>query len=353
MNQILFVDDEQIYLEGLKRNLQKKKYNWFMSFVDDADTALQNCFNNDYDVIVSDISMPGKSGFEFLKVLKGEDRTKDIPVVFMTGLEDENLKNKALEMGATDLLDKQLPIPDLLARIDNCIRAKISIDEIKSKNRLLEKKVLDSSSELQETRMQVIRLLGRAAEFKDNETGMHAVRMAKFSALLGRQAGLTEEQCDLIHKTAPMHDIGKIGIPDNVLLKPGKLEFDEREIMKKHVIIGADILSGGNSEVIHTARLIVLHHHEKWNGRGYPFGLKENEISIEGRIVALCDVFDALTSNRPYKDAWPFEKAVQFIEEQKGIHFDPKLVEHFKVILPEIQAIKHKYDDGGLTPNTP
>ena len=311
-----------------------------MTFLTSVDEAVRNCMTHDYDVIVSDISMPGKTGFEFLELLKEMDRTKDIPVIIMTGLQEKELKARALQIGATDLLNKPVPREDLLARLQNSIKLKTYLDEITDHKNQLEQRVYERTRELEETRLQVIHRLGRAAEYKDNETGMHVIRMSKYSEALGLKYGLSAVECKLILDAAPMHDIGKIGIPDKVLLKPGKLDPEEWAIMKAHVDIGVDILSGDDSELIKTARTIALHHHEKWDGSGYPSGLKGNEISIEGRIVALCDVFDALTSERPYKKAWPIEEATRLIKEQKASHFDPILVDYFFEILPEILEIK-------------
>ena len=171
------------------------------------------------------------------------------------------------------------------------------------------------------------------------------VRMSKYAAVLGLKAGMSRQKCNMLLNAAPMHDIGKSGIPDSVLQNIGKLSDEDREIMKTHAAIGGKILSGDNSELITTAKNIALQHHEKWDGTGYPFGLQGTDISLEGRIVAICDVFDALTSDKPYKEAWSVEKATKFIEEQKGRHFDPALVDHFLEVLPSILEIKNKYSD--------
>jgi HD-GYP domain-containing protein (c-di-GMP phosphodiesterase class II) len=208
------------------------------------------------------------------------------------------------------------------------------IEMLKERNRQLEK-----------TRQEIIQRLGRAAEYRDNETGMHVVRMSHFSEALAKKANLSKEQCDLILQASPMHDVGKIGIPDNVLLKPGKLEGEEWTKMQTHVEVGASILSGSDSKLMQLAEEIAATHHEKYDGTGYPNGLKGEEISIEGRIVPICDVFDALTSVRPYKKAWTVEDAVELIKTEKGKHFDPDLVDHFVSILPEILEIKERYSE--------
>ncbi|MFT4579384.1 MAG: response regulator RpfG family c-di-GMP phosphodiesterase [Nitrospinales bacterium] len=206
------------------------------------------------------------------------------------------------------------------------------IEMLKERNRQLEK-----------TRQEIIQRLGRAAEYRDNETGMHVIRMSHYSEALAKKTNLSKEQCDLILQASPMHDVGKIGIPDNVLLKPGKLEGDEWTKMQTHVEVGASILSGSDSKLMQLAEEIAITHHEKYDGTGYPNGLKGEEISVEGRIVPICDVFDALTSVRPYKKAWTVEDAVELIKKERGKHFDPDLVDNFVSILPEILEIKERY----------
>ena len=208
------------------------------------------------------------------------------------------------------------------------------IEMLKERNRQLEK-----------TRQEIIQRLGRAAEYRDNETGMHVVRMSHFSEALAKKANLSKEQCDLILQASPMHDVGKIGIPDNVLLKPGKLEGEEWTKMQTHVEVGASILSGSDSKLMQLAEEIAMTHHEKYDGTGYPNGLKGEEISIEGRIVPICDVFDALTSVRPYKKSWTVEDAVELLKKEKGKHFDPDLVDKFVSILPEILEIRERYSE--------
>jgi putative two-component system response regulator len=208
---------------------------------------------------------------------------------------------------------------------------------------ILEQKVRERTRELEETRMEIIRRLGRAAEYRDNETGLHIIRMSKFSQILGQATGMSDQDSGMLLNASPMHDIGKIGIPDSILLKPGKLDADEWEIMKTHSSIGAKILSGHPSELMQMAREIALTHHEKWDGSGYPGGLSGEEIPLSGRIVALADVFDALTSERPYKKAWAVDDAVSFIKENSGKHFDPTLVELFIDRLDEIIEVRDKY----------
>ncbi|MBF0622524.1 MAG: HD domain-containing protein [Magnetococcales bacterium] len=209
----------------------------------------------------------------------------------------------------------------------------------------LEETVIENNRALVDSRLQLLRRLGRAAEFRDNETGAHIIRMSRISVVLAQAAGLDERECEILLHAAPMHDIGKIGIPDHILLKPGRLTEEEFFDMKRHPIIGADMLNGFEVEPLRTAHAVALTHHEKWNGTGYPLGLKGEDIPLTGRICAVADVFDALTSERPYKEAWPIERAVDLISKERGKHFDPQLVDLFLDNLPNILAIKEKYQD--------
>jgi putative two-component system response regulator len=201
------------------------------------------------------------------------------------------------------------------------------------------------AQELKDTQFQIIRRLARAAEYKDNETGMHVIRMSHYSHLLGEKAGLGPAQCEVLLHAAPMHDVGKIGIPDHILLKPGKLDADEWQVMMTHTTIGAEIIGDHDSDLLKMAKTVAITHHEKWNGTGYPNGLSGEDIPLVGRIVAIADVFDALTNERPYKEAWPVERAVTLLKEESGHHFDPHLVSQFLEIMPQIEQIKAQYVD--------
>jgi putative two-component system response regulator len=234
---------------------------------------------------------------------------------------------------------------ELLMRVKNLIAVHLAHCIVHDQKSVLESMVNERTAELQRTRLQVVRYLGRAAEYRDNETGMHIVRMSQVSALLARSMGWDTELCKLMLHASPMHDIGKIGIRDDILLKPGKLTTEEFEIMKTHAAIGADMLLGDDSDLIKLARVIALSHHEKWDGSGYPNGLANEAIPMAGRIVAVADVFDALTSSRPYKKAWSIEDAVAYIQNNAGHHFDPTVVKHFLELLPEIQAISEANPD--------
>ncbi len=299
--------------------------------------ALKVAFNSPPDIILLDIMMPGMDGFEVCQRLKADPRTKNIPVVFVTAKGEVVNETHGFELGAVDYITKPVSPPIVLARV----HAQLALYD---QNRALEVKVKKRTAELNETRREIIKRLGRAAEFKDNETGMHVIRMSHYSYIIAKAIGMDDEEADLLLNAAPMHDIGKIGIPDNVLLKPGKLDADEWSLMKKHPKFGANII-GEHEEggLLDMARVVALTHHEKWNGQGYPNGLKGEEIPLVGRIVAVADVFDALTTERPYKDAWPNDKAVNLLKEESGKHFDPMLVDAFIDKWSDILAIKEKF----------
>jgi len=270
--------------------------------------------------------MPNISGYEVLTRLKQDSTTNHIPVIFITAISDSEDEAKGLNLGAVDYITKPVNTSIVKARIKTHLS-------------------LVKMEELYETRLQIIRRLGHAAEFKDNETGLHVIRMSHYARLIGEASGMTQEQSEQLLIASPMHDIGKIGIPDNILLKPGKLDEKEWQVMRKHPAIGAEIIGDHKSQLLKMAAEIALTHHEKWNGQGYPNNLKADEIPLTGRIVAIADVFDALTTARPYKAAWEVDKAVNLIKEESGQHFDPDLVPVFIDQLPQILSIKEKWKE--------
>ena len=290
------------------------------------------------DLILLDIMMPGIDGYEVCSRLKSDPRTSKIPVMFLTTKGETENEKRGLNMGAVDYISKPIKPSIVKARVRTHL-------ELYDQNRQLERKVQERTAELHETRLEITQRLGRAAEYKDNETGLHVIRMGHYVRLIAEALDVGEEWADLIFNAAPMHDVGKIGIPDKILLKPGKLDPDEWVVMKSHAPMGAEILSGGKSGLMKMSESIAMTHHEKWDGSGYPEGLKEENIPLEGRIVAVADVFDALTSERPYKKAWSVEKSVVLIEEESGKHFDPQVALAFITILPDILAIKERFAD--------
>lgn len=342
---LLIVDDEPVNVKLLERTLAKVGYTNTQSTMDPRLVCDLFALHN-YDLILLDLNMPYMDGFAVMRALAERFGTSP-QVLVLTAQSAQEFRTQALELGARDYVTKPFERNELLHRVRNLLESKLYREGLERLNESLEHKVSARTAELNETRLQVVRRLGRAAEYRDNETGLHIVRMSKISRLLGAAMGMSEEDCDLLLNASPMHDIGKIGIPDHILLKPGKFEPDEWETMQQHSQIGADILEGDKSELLRMAREIALTHHEKWDGSGYPNKLKGEDIPLVGRICAIADVFDALTSVRPYKKAWAVDDALKLIQENKGKHFDPALVDAFMDNLDEILIIRDDHKEPG------
>ncbi len=302
------------------------------------------------DIVLLDLNMPYFDGFQVMKQLQELEKDEYAPVLVLTAMKEEDVRLKALGSGAKDFISKPFNRTEVLLRIQNMLEVRLLNRKVKEQNKLLEnqntileEKVRDRTLELKETRLEVINRLGRAAEYRDNETGLHIIRMSKMSKILALASGIPDDEADIILHASPMHDIGKIGIPDRILLKPGKLNDEEWEIMKTHTTIGEKILEGHPSQLLKTAREIAVSHHEKWDGSGYPKGIEKDQIPVSGRICALADVFDALTSVRPYKAAWSVEDAVEEIRKGAGKSFDPDLVEILINEIPQMKQIKDQY----------
>ena len=340
----LVVDDNPTNVLLLERILKDSGYENIRSTTDPREVAPLHKEER-FDLILLDIRMPHMDGFQVMQAL-AEDIDEDyLPVLVLTAQTDQETRHRALELGAKDFVTKPFDRTEVLNRIRNLLEVRILFKQQKYQNEILETRVRERTEELYKTQLEIVRRLGRAGEFRDNETGMHVIRMSKGAQRLALAAGLGEGHAERILYAAPMHDIGKIGIPDRILLKPGKLDPREWEVMKTHVTIGADILADHPSELMQMARTIVLYHHEKWDGSGYPNGIQGADIPIEGRIAAITDVFDALTSERPYKQAWPIERAMALLNEEAGKHFDPELIGLFNDILPDILTIRDEYAD--------
>lgn len=290
------------------------------------------------DLILLDVMMPDMDGLTVCRRLKADLRTRHIPVIFVTAMSEIDDEAQGFEAGCVDYVTKPVSPSIVLARV----RTQLSLA---NQNRALERQVRIRTRELEDTRRAVIRCLGKASEFKDDNTGLHVVRMSQYSRALGLAVGMNETDADLLMLASPMHDVGKIGVPDSILKKPGKLTPDEWALMQQHVHFGALILGDQDSELLQMAKTIALTHHEKWDGSGYPAGLAGEDIPLVGRITALADVFDALTSVRPYKRAWSLDEAVDYIRRERGRHFDPLLVDKLQQILPEFDRIKTFYAD--------
>lgn len=318
---ILVVDDEPTNLKVLKQILQD---DYRLLFAKSGDEAIALAGREQPDLILLDVMMPGMTGFETCRRLKTESDTARIPVIFVTALKDEVDETTGFAVGGVDYISKPVVPSVVQARVKNHLS-------------------LVKADELKQSRLEIIQRLGRAAEYKDNETGLHVVRMSHYSRVLALAYGFPEQLADDLLNAAPMHDIGKIGIPDHILLKPGKLTAEEYAVMQEHPRIGAEIIGDSDSGLLQLARSVALYHHEKWDGSGYPHRLQGDAIPIEARIVALADVFDALTSKRPYKQAWTVDAALTHIREQAGKHFDPALVSLLEQQLPDILVIKERW----------
>ncbi len=290
------------------------------------------------EIILLDVMMPGIDGYELCRRLKDNNITADIPVMFITTLNEDMNEERGLDLGAVDYITKPINPSIVKKRIKNQIELKQHRDHLE----LLVKK---RTAEIDETRLDIIRILGRAAEYKDNETGIHIIRMSRYCEKIALACGLDNKDAELLLNASPMHDVGKIGIPDVILQKPGRLDEKEREVMNSHAYIGSKIIGRHDSLILSTAAVIAYEHHEKWDGTGYPRRLKGEEINIFSRITAIADVFDALTSKRVYKEIWPVEDAVNLIKNERGKHFDPAVVDAFLSIMPEILKIRQEHLD--------
>ena len=331
---ILVVDDMPDNIEVL-RGILRTDYTVHAAL--NGELALQIAHGEHRpDMILLDIMMPGMDGYEVCRQLKADPRSEKIPVIFVTAKGDIEDEQHGLELGAVDYITKPVSAPIVKARVSTQLA-------LYNQNHALEVKVQERTEELISTRLEIIRHLGRAAEYKDNETGLHVIRMSHYSRLIAEALDFGSDWSDLIFNASPMHDIGKIGIPDNILLKPGKLDKDEWDIMKKHPEFGAEIIGDHPSDILKMSKEIALSHHEKWDGSGYPYGLAGEDIPLSGRIIAIADVFDALTTERPYKNAWTVEDAVKLINDSSGQHFDPKLVPVFHEVMAEVLNIKEQY----------
>jgi putative two-component system response regulator len=308
-------------------------------------TALAQVKENPPDLILLDIMMPEMDGHEVCSRLKSDPATSSIPVIFITAMHESEEITKGFKLGAVDYITKPFRIDELQARVRTHLSLRHAMLALADQNRILDIRVKERTKELQDTQLEIIYRLSRAAEYRDNETGMHIKRLSYLCRTLATAYGCDEETCDLIFHASPMHDIGKIGIPDAILHKPGRLDAAEWEAMQTHTTVGAEILSGHDSLLIKMGQVIALTHHEKWDGSGYPQGLSEYSIPLGGRIVAICDVFDALTSKRPYKEAWPLSDALNEIRVCSGIAFDPKLVACFFECLPDLIHIKESFQN--------
>ena len=318
---VLAVDDEPTNLQVLRQVLGA---DYRLLFATDGTRALQIARQQQPELILLDVMMPGMDGYTVCRTLKADAATRAIPVVFVTALNDVADEAHGFDVGCVDYIAKPFSAAVVRARVKTHLSL-VRMDELTA------------------TRLQIVQRLGRAAEYKDNETGLHVIRMSHFSQLLALAAGCSPAWAEDLLNAAPMHDVGKIGIPDAVLRKPGPLDADEWATMRRHPEIGAEIIGEHPSGVLQLAREIALAHHEKWDGSGYPRGLAGEAIPLSARIVAIADVFDALTTRRPYKEPWPVQDALDHIAAQAGKQFDPALVALFAPLLPQLLEIRARW----------
>jgi len=347
---ILAIDDEPFNLDLIEAafsDFDNVDITYSLSGIE----ALELLKNSSFDVVLLDISMPNMSGLEVLQNIRKNEALQTLPILMVTANKEK--EQEALELGASDFIAKPYDIDVLCARTINYAKLNHTTQQIKNQNAILEEKVLLRTKELQhalkiskETEFEISTRLGKASESRDPETGGHIKRMSRYSQLLAKLAGLDDEEVKLILYASPLHDIGKIAIADHILLKPGRFEKEEFEIMKTHALLGAKMLDGADKyPILKAGKIIALEHHEKYDGTGYPNGIKGENIHLYARIVTIADVFDALSSKRCYKEPMPLEKTLQIMKEDSGTHFDPKLIELFLKNIDDFLAIREKYSE--------
>ncbi|MEO5376600.1 MAG: response regulator [Magnetococcus sp. DMHC-6] len=328
----LIVDDDLMQRLPMRGSLQQAGF--LVKEASNGQQALQLFDTIQPDIVLLDVMMPGMDGFATCQALRQKPTGKNLPILMVTGMDDVDSINHAYQVGATDFITKPINWALLPYRVRYSFRSS-----------LVTKALAQSELDLMESRLEIIRRLGKASEFRDNETGNHILRMSKYALLIGEAAGLDEKKGEILLNAAPMHDVGKIGTPDAILLKPEKLTEEEKIKMREHTTIGAEMLAGHKSTLLLAAQSIALTHHERWDGTGYPVGLSGEEIPLFGRICAIADVFDALTSKRPYKEPWSDSEAYDEIIRCASTQFDPVLVRCFSSVFSDILVVKDEYKD--------
>jgi putative two-component system response regulator len=328
---ILIVDDQPANIELLKSMLEHEGYTAIEGTTDSA-SVVPKCAQQTPDLLILDLHMPDPDGFEVLAQLKPWFEGRWFPVLVVTADVTPEVKQRALSGGARDFLTKPFDMVEVLLRIRSLLEARFLQKELRKRNLMLEQLVHDRTRDLDEARVEALARLALAAEWRDDATGEHTQRVGRTSAAIARTLGLPDTQVALIRHAAPLHDLGKIGLRDTILLKRGRLTPEEIDEMRTHVSIGRSILSGSRSPLLKMAEEIAWTHHERWDGKGYLSGMTGDEIPLSGRIAAIADVFDALTHERPYKDAWPIEDALAQIMRESGTHFDPLVVDAFRTL---------------------
>ncbi len=353
-SRILVVDDNDSVRQLLQKMLEKLGY--VVETASDGFEALSKLVF-DIDLILLDILMPGMDGFAVVKEIRTQAEYKDIPIIMVTGLSSREDRIRAVEVGANDFISKPIDMTEIKVRTTSLLKMKNAQDDLKRHHKELERivqrrtlalresmqNVVTAQRMLQNAHMETIHRLVVAAEFKDTGTASHIKRMSHFSAMLATLINLSPNEVEMILHASPLHDIGKIGTPEEILLKPGKLNKPEWNLMQQHPVMGSQILTGSSSPLLQTGEIIAISHHEKWNGTGYPFGFQKEDIPLNGRICAIADVFDALTSIRPYKKAYSNDRALKIMEKGAGYHFDPQLFTLFTDNMKQVEDIQQRY----------
>ena len=330
---VMVVDDEKLIRDLFKTSLESRGYS--CTVASDGEMADAMMAQDEPDVVITDIDMPKLDGIELVKLIKAKYSSD---VIIMTGNQPDFSYSEYIKIGASDFVQKPVAPSEMLTRVERVIKERCYRHE----NRIAHERLLAAHEELKTSYLDTIHRLVLAAEYKDEDTGDHIVRISRFATLLAEKAGLSEREVNDMGYSAPMHDIGKIGIPDQILMKPGKLTSEEFEVIKTHTVIGARILAQSKSPIIRYAQQIAVSHHERWDGTGYPQGLKGDRIPLSGRIVALADVFDALTNQRPYKPAYPLDVSLEIMRDGRGKHFDPELLDLFMANIDTIVTIQRE-----------
>lgn len=341
---ILIIDDEPLNIKLLAKILQASGYR-IIHGISDSREALSVYQEVNPDLVLLDLRMPHKDGYQVLEELMAVSQDVFVPVLILSAVQEQSARVKALEMGAHDFIIKPFDHEEVLNRISNVLNLKFLYTDLETEKATLEKKVLERTRDLHESQLEIISRLSFAAEFRDEGTANHIIRVGEMVRVLATCMGLNPETVELLMKTAPMHDVGKIGVPDYILMKPDSLNSREWDLIKGHTVIGYNILSNGRTDLIRTAAEIAYTHHEKYDGSGYPRGVEGVSIPLSGRITAVCDVFDALTSIRPYKRAWRIDEAAAYIDGERGRHFDPFIAGCFLDSLQLMAKLKREYPD--------
>ncbi|MBU3695913.1 HD domain-containing phosphohydrolase [Dechloromonas sp.] len=344
MHTVLIIDDSDIN-QTLIKALVLKLGDCQPVLFDNPVKALEWCHDNVPDLVIVDYMMPEMDGLKFIAAFRGLHGRNELPVLMITASDQRDIRYDALLGGANDFLTKPIDRVEFSARARNMLNLRQGQKYMANHVQELEVRVQERTREIRNREKELIFRISRAAEFRDPETGAHIQRMAHFSAVIARGLDLDAKTQQLILEAAPMHDVGKIGIPDYILLKPGKLTHEEFEVMKNHAALGYELLKSSGSEILQAGAEIALSHHEKYDGSGYPKGLAGTKIPLLGRIVAVADVFDALTSERPYKRAWALDAACKFLEDSRGAHFDPLCVEAFLAGWEDVLEIRQSFQD--------